>query len=254
MPLAWFDFLLPDQEITGGRLTGAFRITTDTSSAIHLKPVRPLEITGLTLLQGDAVVLDAMNLSVMPAVSYAANDLRVVLDSIVISAGPGTLATAEIKASLPLAGERQGAVDAQVNADLDVYNLLAFLDVKKSGRYGVPRKFSVEFQSSLLQKPDRIVVSKLDARLFKDSKTRLLNLALTQPLIVNTSGKGRPVANTAGQLAQLNISDIRLDWFSAFIPDTTLSGRLRRTAPRVSPARTRSKSIVISGPAGRGFT
>jgi hypothetical protein len=228
IPLTWFDFLLPEQEITGGRLTGAFRITTDTSSAIHLKPVKPLEITGLTIQQDDAVVLDAMNLSVKPAVSYAASDLDIKLDSIVVSAKQGTLATAAVKASLPLAGDRQGAVDALANADLDVYNLLAFLDIKKSGRQGIPRNFSVEFQTALQQQPGRIAISKLDASLFKDSKTRLLNLALTQPLLLNTSGEGRPVASPPGQLAQLNISDIQLDWFSAFIPDTTLSGRLRR--------------------------
>jgi hypothetical protein len=228
IPLTWFDVLLPDQEITGGRLTGAFQITTDTASAIHLKPVKPLEITGLTILQGDAVVVDGMNLSVMPAVSYAKDTLLVTLDKIVFSAAEGTLATAAVNASLLLAGDRQGAVDARANADLDVYNLLAYLDIKKSGRYGVPRHFSVDFKTALQQQPDRVVVNSLNAGLFKDSKTRLLELALSQPLILNTTGEGKPVVNAAGKLAQLKISDIRLDWFSAFVPDTTLSGRLRR--------------------------
>ncbi len=228
IPLTWFDVLLPDQEITGGHLTGAFRITTDTDSAIHLKPVKPLEITGLTILQADTVVLDGMNLSVLPAVSYATDTLHVTLDKIVFSAAEGTLATAAINAKLPLAGERQGAVDANAKADLDVYNLLAFLDIKKSGRYGVPRNFSVDFKTALQHQPGRVVVNSLDAGLFKDGKTRLLELALSQPLILNTTGEGKPVANAAGTLAQLKISDIRLDWFSAFVPDTTLSGRLRR--------------------------
>ncbi len=230
IPLTWFDAFLPGQEITDGRLTGAFRITTDTSSNIHIKPVKPLKITSLTILQGDDVLINRMNLSVLPEVSYAADALQVKLDRIVVAAEEGTLATAAASATLPLAGERQGAVDARATADLDVYNLLAYLDIKKSGRYGVPRHFSVEFQTSLQQQPGRVVISKLDGGLIKDSKTRLLNLALLQPLILNTSGQGRPVANAAGQLAQLNISDIRLDWFSAFVPNASLSGRVYRAA------------------------
>jgi len=228
VPLAWFDVFLPNQEITGGRLTAAFRITTDTSSTIHLKPVKPLEITDLTILQEGTVLVDGMNLSVMPEVSYATDAVQVSLGRIVIAATEGTLATAAASATLPLAGDRQGTIDVRANADLDVYNLLAFLDIKKSGRYGVPRHFSMDFQTSARQKPGSVVINKLDGSLFKDSKTRLLKLALLQPLIVNTRGKGRPVANAAGQLAQLNISDIRLSWFSAFVPDATLRGMLQR--------------------------
>jgi len=229
VPLAWFDVFLPNQEITGGRLTGAFRITTDTSSTIHLKPVKPLKITGLTVLQEDAVVVDGMDLSVLPTVSYTTDAVRVSLDKIVVAATEGTLATAAANAVLPLSGDRQGAVDASASADLDVYNLLAFLDIKKSGRYGVPRHFSVDFQAAARQKPGSVVINRLDGNIFKDSKTRLLKLALLQPFILNTSGEGRPVSNAAGQLAQLNIGDIRLNWFSAFVPGASLRGMLQRT-------------------------
>jgi len=229
VPLTWFDVFLPHQEITGGRLTAAFKITTDTSSTIHLKPVKPLKITGLTVQQEGTVLVDGINLSVQPEVSYATDAVRVSLERIVIAAKEGTLATAAVTATLPLSGDRQGSVDASASADLDVYNLLAFLDIKKSGRYGVPRHFSMDFQASARQKPGSIVISKLDGNLFKDSKTRLLKLALLQPLILNTSGERKLVANAAGQLAQLNISDIRLDWFSAFLPDASLRGRLQST-------------------------
>ncbi|MGD8619093.1 MAG: hypothetical protein PVH54_07855, partial [Gammaproteobacteria bacterium] len=228
VPLAWFDVFLPNQEITGGHLTAAFRVTTDSSSTIHLKPVKPLEITGLTLLQEGAVVVDGMNLSVMPEVSYGSDAVEVSLQRIVIAAREGTLATAAAGATLPLTGDRQGVVDAHASADLDIYNLLAFLDIKKSGRYGVPRHFSVDFAASARQKPGNVVINRLDGNLFKDGKTRLLKLALQQPLVLNTSGEGKAVANAAGQLAQLNISDIRLGWFSAFVPNASLRGRLQR--------------------------
>jgi hypothetical protein len=228
VPLTWFDIFLPEQEITDGHLTGAFRITTDARSTIHLVPLKPLKISGLTLLQDGATVVEGMNLSVMPEVSYSTDALQVSLEKMTVAAAEGTLSTGNANATLPLAADRQGAMDVRLSADLDVYNLLAFLDIKKSGRYGVPRHFSIEFQAALQQQPDRVVISKLDGSLLKDRKTRLLNLALLQPLIVNTSGQGRPLANTEGQLAQLKVSDIRLGWFSAFVPDASLSGRLRR--------------------------
>jgi hypothetical protein len=228
VPLAWFDVFLPGQEITGGRLTAAFKITTDTSSTIHLKPVKPVKITGLTVLQEGAVLVDGVNLSVMPEISYSTDTAHVSLEQIVITATEGTLAKAAVNATLPLSGDRQGAVDAHASADLDVYNLLAYLDIKKSGRYGVPRHFSVDFAASARQKPGSVVINRLDGNLFKDGKTRLVKLALQQPLVLNTSGEGKPVANAAGQLAQLNISDIRLSWFSAFVPDASLRGRLQR--------------------------
>jgi hypothetical protein len=234
VPLAWFDALLPDKDITAGRLTGAFRITTDTNSAIHIKPVKPLAITGLTIQQGDEVLVKGMDLSVLPEMTYAADSVSVRLDRIVVTAGEGTLATAEANARVPLAGDGHGAVNARATADLDVYNLLAFLDIKKSGRQGIPRHFSVDFQAALQQQPDRVVISKLDGSLFKDSKTRLLNLALLQPLVVNTGGQGKPLVDAVGELAQLNISDIRLEWFSAFVPDASLSGRLRRADFRLA--------------------
>ena len=226
IPLSWFEVLLPGYEITDGHLTAAFRITNDSNSVIHLKPVKPLQITGLTVLQAGTVLLDGMNLSVLPGMSYDAGTLRVTLDRLVIDAEQGQLATATANASVRLAGDQPGAIDASANADLDVYNLLAFLDIKKSGRQGIPRHFSVDFRTAIQQQGDTVVISRMDANLLKDAKTRLLKLALLQPLVVKSTGTGTSIANAEGALAQLNINDIRLDWFSAFVPDTTLTGRL----------------------------
>ena len=58
VPLAWFDVLLPDQDITRGNLTAAFRVTTDAKSAIHLKPLKALKVTGLTLRQHDQPLVE----------------------------------------------------------------------------------------------------------------------------------------------------------------------------------------------------
>jgi hypothetical protein len=228
VPLTWLDVFLPGRDITDGHLTAAFRITTDNQSVIHLKPLKPLIIRGLAIQQENAVLIEDMNLSVLPAAAYGSDGLRITLDKLTVGADQKTLATAALKASLPLGGETPGTVDVRTTADLDVHNLLAFLDIKKSGRQGIPRSFSVDIQTAARQRNDSIVISKLDANLSKDDKTRLLNLTLSQPLVLRTRGGGNPFANTEGTLAQLNISDIRLEWFSAFVPDTTLQGILHR--------------------------
>ena len=228
IPLTWFDAFLPGYEITQGHLTAAFRITTDDNSVIHLLPVKPLKITGLTILQSGAVLVDDMNLSVQPGVSYDAGTLRIALDSLVIDADQGQLATAKANASLRLAGDQPGAIDASADADLNVYNLLAFFDIKKSGRQGIPRHFSVDLRTAMQQQGNTVIVNRMDANLYKDAKTRLLKLALLQPLVVKRAGSSSSIANAEGSLAQLNITDIRLDWFSAFVPDAALSGRLHR--------------------------
>lgn len=228
VPLTWFDIFLPGRDITDGHLSGAFRITTDTESVIHLKPIKPLEIRGLTIREADAVLIDGMNLSVRPAASYAGDTLHIALDKLTVDAKAGMLATATLKARLPLAGDASGSVDISADADLNMHNLLAFLDIRQSGRQAIPRHFSVDLKTVAQQRSGSIVVSRLDASMAKDGETRLLKLALSQPLVLRTGGDGSPIGNTEGPLAQLNMSDIRLEWFSAFVPDTTLRGVLRR--------------------------
>jgi hypothetical protein len=56
----------------------------------------------------------------------------------------------------------------------------------------------------------------------------LLHLDLLQPLVMKSTASARRIENASGQLATLNISDIQLGWFSAFVPGTALEGQLQR--------------------------
>jgi len=228
VPLTWFDVFLPGYEITAGHLTAAFRITTDRNSVIRLQPVKPLKITGLTILQGGTALINGMNVTVQPGISYDAGTMQVTLDRLLADASQGTLATATARASMRLTGDQHGSMDASANADLNVYNLLSFLDIKKSGRQGIPRHFSVDFKTAIRHKGNTVVISRMDANLLKDAQTRLLKLALLQPLVVTRAANGASITNAEGALAQLNMTDIRLAWFSAFLPEVTLSGLLHR--------------------------
>ena len=226
LPLTWFDVFLPDYEITDGLLKAAFEVTTDASAAIHIKPVKPLQVTGLTVRQQDTALIEGLNLSVLPGVTYGGDTLSVSLKKLVVDAGKGTLATGDLDATIPLSGG--GDITAQAEAGLALHRLLDVLAIKPEGRTTLPRHLGLDYQSALRQQPGRLTVNKLDASLSLENKTRLLRLQLLQPLVMETTPAGRKLGNSAGELATLTISDIDLDWFSAFVPDATLKGRLSR--------------------------
>jgi hypothetical protein len=229
LPLAWLNAFLPDHEVTGGILKAAFEVTTDTSGAIHLKPVRPLEVTGLTVREQDSALVEGLNLSVLPGASYHGDALSISLRRLAVDAGNGTLATADLSASIPLSGATGADITAQAEAELDLHRLLDALAIEPPGRTNLPRHLRLAYQVALRQQPGLMTVKKLDASLSLENKARLLQLHLMQPFIMETAHAGRRFGNTAGELATLTISDIDLDWFSAFVPDTTLKGQISRT-------------------------
>jgi hypothetical protein len=261
VPLAWFDVFLPDQEITAGSLTAAFRITNDTDSAIHIRPLKRLEISGLTIQQQDAVLIEGLNVSLLPGVSYAGNTLSVSLDELVVDAGKGTLASANLNAIIPLSGENQDSIDAQATANLELHRLLEFLAIEQTGRQKVPRRLALDSRVTLQQQPGLVSVNTLDVNLALENNTRLLQLQLLQPLVMETTETGSHFRNTEGKVARLDLSDIRLEWFSPFVPDTMLRGTLGQAgfslstdaegaATLVSDKRFAINNVYVAGPDG----
>jgi len=227
VPLAWFDIFLPEHELMEGTLTGAFEITTDTAGSIHIKPVKPLTVTGFTLRQEDKPLVEEVNLTVLPHLSYHGDSLDVSLDELVLDDGEGTVATAGFTATVPL-GEEPGAINTRGTADLTLHRLVDLLAIEQAGKQSLPERMSLDFQAAIQQRPDVVVVNTLDANLLLEKKTRLLHLELLQPLVMEATEAGTRIGNAEGKLASLNISDIQLGWFSAFIPGTTLKGKLQR--------------------------
>jgi hypothetical protein len=248
LPMKWLSVFLSGQEITDGILTAAFRVTTNANSEIRIVPLKPLEITGLTIRQEDAALVEGLDVSVMPGVTYSGTVLSVTLDKLVVDAGKGPLATADFSASLPMSEAQQGSITAQGKANLDTKNIISVLDLKQTGRQTMPRRLALDFQTTLNQQPGSVVVKQLDVDLTRDNKTRLLNLQLLQPVVMKTTAAGNTLGNGAGQLARLAISDIRLDWFSPFLPDTTMKGRLRRANFTLATDAQGEASITSAGP------
>jgi hypothetical protein len=227
VPLAWFDILLPDYELVEGTLTAAFEITTDTAGSIHVIPMKPLTVTGLTLREQEKPLLESVNLSMLPRISYRGDAVDVALTELHVDAGQGEVASADFNATAPL-GDRPGAIDVRFIADVDMHRLVDLLAIEQSGRQSLPQRLSMDYQAAILQRPNVVTVNSMDANVLLGDKTRLLHLELLQPLVMDSSTDGTRIRSTDGQLAVLNISDIQLDWLSAFVPDTTLNGKLQR--------------------------
>jgi hypothetical protein len=226
VPLVWFNVFLPGYDITDGILQAAFEVTTDASGAIHIKPVKPLKVTGLTVRQQEKALIEGLNLSVLPGVDYRGDALGISLKKLVVDAGSGELATAGLDATIPLSGG--GDITAQAGIGLDLHRLLDVLAIKPAGRTTLPRRLRLETQAALRQKPGQLTVNTLDASLSLENKPSLVKLHLLHPLSMETTPTGRKLGNSPGELATLTLGDIDLNWFSAFVPDATLRGRLSR--------------------------
>jgi len=246
VPLVWFNVFLPDYQITDGVLKAAFEVATDASGAIHIKPVKPLKVNGLSLRQQDKSLIEGLNMTVLPSVNYSGDALGVALKKMVIEAGGGELATADLDASIPLSGG--GTITAQAGADLDLHRLLDVLAIEPKGRTTLPRHLTLETQAALRQKPGLLAVNKLDAGLSLENSKSLVTLHLLQPLLMETTPAGQELGNSAGKLATLTLGDIDLNWFSAFVPDATLKGRLSSADLTLTADEERAVTITSDKP------
>ena len=249
IPIAWLDFLTPDYEITGGRLSGKFEVTTDQASTIHLKPLAPLMLSDLTVLQGTDVLINSFDISLSPSVAYKNDSADVFLNEFVVKSPQGELAKAQVKTTLMLAGDQEGKIMADATATIDVHNSLSYTDGNNFTDARVPNKLSLDASTSVQQNSEtgKLVVEQMDASVKRD-KSRLLKLGLAQPLIINTEADKPLIASSKGNIAQLNISDIDLNWFSAFIPDTELEGRVHNADINLSMDASRNAVINASRP------
>ncbi|MEJ2690012.1 MAG: hypothetical protein P8130_08685 [Deltaproteobacteria bacterium] len=234
VPLAWFNVLMPGYNITDGTLAGTFEVSTDTKAAIHLKPLKPLQIKGLTVMRQDKPLVEGLNLSVLPGVIYDGNAISISLKELAADAGEGTLATADLSMEIGLSEPGRTDIATQAEAEVDLPRLLNMLAIKHSGVDRLPRQLDLTYLAALHLQPGQLRASKLDATLSLGQNVELLHLHLLQPLVVETAPAVRLRSDTTGELAALKFSDIHLNWFSAFVPDMKLKGMLARAEVTVA--------------------
>ncbi|MEZ5540906.1 MAG: hypothetical protein R3F42_02565 [Pseudomonadota bacterium] len=228
VPLPWFDVLLPEQEIAAGTLTGAFAITTDADATLHLKPLKPVRVQGLEIRQADGRTLRDINLSVLAGASYNKDILQVTLDKLELNTGRDNLARGNAALRLPLSGTAAGSIQARLQTDLAMHHLAALLTGKRIRNQSLPQQLAVNAQTRLLRQHGTMRVEQLDAGITSGKDRKIASLQLKQALLLTDTNGGLQLGNDSGTLATLALSDIPLSWFSSFVPDTTLRGRLYR--------------------------
>lgn len=228
IPLVWLNFLLPGYEVADGALTGAFVVTTDTAGSIYLKPQRPLTVAGLKVSKAGQPLFDSLNIELSPVLSYTGESLRLALEQLEIRSDQGVIATADTTLDVPLSGAQDGRLDVDARAQIHLRDLTRILEASPAGRPTLPETLDLTFKASVMRQDSRTQLERLDADLLASGGNRLVRLALLQPITFEETPQGSRVANSAGELATFNVSDIDLGWFSAFVPGGSLAGMLRR--------------------------
>ncbi len=86
----------------------------------------------------------------------------------------------------------------------------------------IPEHLKLDLNTIVRQGETKTQVTALNASITEADGTQLLQAALLQPL----PAANETFENARGDIARLAISAIELDWFSAFIPDMGVAGRL----------------------------
>jgi len=234
IPMAWFSVLVPGYTITDGILTGAFEVSTDTNATIHLKPLKPLQVMGLTVSQLDKALLEGLDLSVLPGVVFSGDALVVSLKELKVDAGQGTIASADLTIDIGISVPGQTGIATQATTEVDLHRLLDMLSFKPTGVASLPRQLSLAYQAKLHLLPGQLQANQLDADVSLSETTELLQIHLLQPLIVETAPAFQIRGGTTGELATLKFSDIDLNWFSAFVTKIKLKGILASAELKVT--------------------
>ncbi|MGH9890578.1 MAG: hypothetical protein ACREA0_01045 [bacterium] len=226
IPLTWFDVLLPDLDITGGVLQAAFEVTTDASAAIHLKPTRPFQVSGLGIKRGDEVLVEGLDLSALPLVTYTGKALRLSLNDVKVAVQGNTLASASSSAVISLADPKQTALTVKADADLYLDPVLGLLAPDTAGRRGLPKDLSLAFEGDLVQQADAIGVGALKASVSQGKQTQVLQVQLLKPLEIRVAEEGQGLRNAEGDLARITLGKLDLAWLSALVPGGSIKGAL----------------------------
>ncbi len=223
IPLTWFDVLLPDLDITGGTLQAAFEVTTDTSAAIHLKPTKAFRISGLEIRRGAEALVEDLDLSVLPVLTYEGKALRLVLHDLKLATRDEPLASASLDAMVSLTDPNRTSIAAK--ADADVY-LDPLLPIEARERRGLPRDVSLAVEGEVALEPAALTLQALKAGVSQGRQAEVLQAELRKPIEVQMSGEATTLRDAEGELAEIRLGKFDLGWLSAFLPGSRIAGEL----------------------------
>ncbi len=226
IPASWAAPLIPDYKISDGSLQGEFRLVAAKDDTLRVVPIKALSLDGVRLSQGEQPIAEQLALTLRPQVTFNKSGLRVVIEDLAIDESARRLASSTLTARIPSSSKEGVELELSAKAAVDVNNL-ATLPALRERSDKLPPELSFAFEGKITKLKNAIRVQKLASGLSQGTGKKFLALDLAQPLSIQLEKKTR-LKNPKGTLASLAIRDLRLGWFSPFLPDAELSGDITR--------------------------
>lgn len=123
--LAWISAFVPDLALNGTLAAADLLLSAPAAGRYALRATAPLRIEGLDARLGEAVQVEDLDLSVMPAVDYAPDGLRFDLRQLDLASRGHVLARGDVAGSLPLGEKSKTPLGGEGRLELDLTRLAA---------------------------------------------------------------------------------------------------------------------------------
>ncbi len=228
IPLAWAQPWLEGQRIESGRLSTVLTVAAAANGQeISLRASMPVTLKEVTLWQGEAKLIDRLELEVSPKIDYTAERLAAELEGL-----NGSMATGD---------SLTGRLTAMVENPLDapVVRFGAEIQARTGGAVKTmlpldPGPIAVEAMlDGTLSETTRLELSRLVLTAHRvDGATpaapqSLAVIELLQPLQVNLENQAIAAADPTASLARVQVGEVPLAWAEAFVADAQFGGVLK---------------------------
>ncbi len=220
LPLAWAQPFVSAVTIAGGDLSLTFAVEAeDNGSRILARAIEPLALRGVTLRQGQQVLLEQATLTLKPSIDYSATRVALEVADLNLTLPAGDAVTGRITSEITnLATTPAIAFNVQIQART-VAALKAYLPVDP-GPLSVVAALEGNLEGSSL----RLAKASLTAN--RANGGLLASLELQQPLTADLAKMTFAVAKPDAVAARLRLGEVPLAWAEKFVADAKFAGVL----------------------------
>lgn len=223
VPVQWLN-VIPDHQLTGGSLNGAFRVATRQEGTFALETVEPLQVKNLILSKRNKTLFEGINIALRPDVEYTKKAVTAVIKDFTIKAKATPLAKLAANAKISL-DKDNNTLSANSEGEVYLDKLTTLPIVKTAFKQTLPKNLALKYNGAVRKNNESLQLDKLTARLSAATQANFLKVDTLKSITLNVSKKP-PLLITPGELATIVIQDFDLDWLAPFIPDRKLSGQL----------------------------
>jgi hypothetical protein len=220
LPLAWAQPFLSGLTIDRGDVSLALVVETDnTGSNIRARSAEPLLLRGVTVRQGDQVLVDQATLSVKPSIDYSAAKLVAELTEFSLTLPAGDALTGQLKAEVANPTTAPAITFSTQLQGKTVAVLKAYLPVDP-GPLAILIGSEGSFEGSTL----RLAKATLTAN--RADGSLLTSVETLQPLSADFKTQQYTVPNAGSPAARVKLGEVPLAWADKFVPNAKFAGVL----------------------------